>query len=245
MHHQYTLTSFTPGEVEKITGLSTMMQRDWRRRGFLPSMAGHARFDPFALAEVFVMKLLADRGVGPVHSKEVADWCAIGILWHALKTVDAYEGDHLRTFDWEPEDHRPKPDPAMQAKLKEIAEAAGMELPEGADGTWGVKADWLTRQVLRQRGHGRVIPARFFIWWADGSHEWHVSLDQAFSGSSSDAKYAGPVIVLDLGAVAETMSERAGRAFVHVEFEADEAGNLLSPIEYGEAVPLSAEADAE
>lgn len=241
MPHQYTLTSFTPGEVEKITGLSTMMQRDWRRRGFLPTAAGHARFDPFALAEIFVMKLLADRGVGPVHTKEVADICAIGILWHALRTVDAYEGDHEQTFDWEPEAHRPKHDASVLDRLNEICEAAGMELPKRMDSTWGVKADWLTRQVFRQRGHGRVIPARFFIWWADGSHEWHVSLDQAFSGSSFDMKYAGPVIVLDLGAVAETMSERAGRAFVHVEFEADEAGNLLSPIE----IPIGTERDVE
>jgi hypothetical protein len=236
--HQYVLTSFTPGEVEKITGLSNVMQRDWRRRGFLPSSAGHARFDPFALAEVFVMKLLADRGIGPVHSKEVADWCAIGVLWHALKAVDAYEGDHHRTFEWEPEEFRPKPDPSLVAAVKKMVAAAGEELPEGTDFTWGAKADWLTRQILRQRGHGRVIPARFFIWWADGTHGWHESVDQAFSDSSSDPRYAGAVIALDLGAIAGTMSDRAGRAFVHVEYETDDGGSLLSPVQYGEPVAL-------
>ncbi|MCX5513738.1 hypothetical protein C3941_13660 [Kaistia algarum] len=243
--HSYTLTAFTPAEVEKITGLSTMMQRDWRRRGFIPVVGGHARFDPFSLAEIFVMKLLADRGIGPIHSRGVAEWCAIGILWNALLWVDAYEGDHLRTFEWYPEDVRQalaaqrSPSAKDEGLLEAVLGAAGIELPKGLGSGWAAKGEYLARQVLRMRGHGRVIPARFFVWWADGTHVWHESLDMAFGGVSNEAKYAGPVIVLDLNAIASTMGERAGRALVHVEFETDAQGNVLSPIEYGDAVALT------
>lgn len=238
MHPQYVLTTFTPAEAEKITTLNTVMQRDWRRRGFLPSVEGHARFDAFALAETWVMKMLSDRGVGPQLSKDVANWCALGILWHALKSVDAYEGDHHKTFDWDPEELRPKRDPEEVAKIQKLCEDAGYSMPD-LDFTWAAKAEWLCKQVFRRNNCPRVIPAPYFIWWADGSHEWQYELDEAFSKSSGEDKYAGPVIVLDLNALATKLIERAGRALVHVEFPVDDEGNLVSPIQYGAAVPLS------
>ncbi|KAA3514809.1 hypothetical protein G6L63_01150 [Agrobacterium vitis] len=241
MQPQYILTTFTPAEAEKITTLSTVAQRDWRRREFLPTVDGHARFDAFALAEIWVMKMLSDRGVGPQASKEVANWCAIGILWHALKNVDAYEGDHHKTFDWYPEKHRPKNDPEEAANFRQLCEDAGWNIPENVDFdfTWHSKSQWLTKQIFRLRGYPKIIPARYFIWWADGSHLWHDNLAEAFSSHSSEARYAGPVIVLDLEALATTLSQRAGRALVHVEFPVDGEGNLVSPIEYGAPVPLT------
>lgn len=238
MHPQYVFTMFTPAEVEKITSLNTVTQRDWRRRQFLPVVEGHARFDAFAVAEIWVMKMLSDRGVGPQASKEVAGWCATGILWYALQNVDAYEGDHHKTFDWDPEDLRPKENPERVAMLKKLCEDAGHELPETVDFTWGAKAEWLAKQIFRLRGLPRVIPANYFIWWADGSHVWHGSLDEAFSSTSDELKYGGPVIVLDLNALATQLSARAGRTLVHVEFPVDDEGKLIPPIQYGEAVPL-------
>ncbi|WP_457168225.1 hypothetical protein [Pannonibacter sp. Q-1] len=238
MRPQYVLTTFTPAEAEKITTLGTVAQRDWRRREFIPSVEGHARFDAFALAEMWVMKMLSDRGVGPQMSKAVANWCAVGILWHALKDVDAYEGDHHRTFDWEPEELRPKPVANTVAFLTQKFEEAGMALPHDLDFTWEAKASWLAKQVFRQKGYSGVIPAGYFLWWADGSHEWHVSLDKAFSDLSSEARYAGPVIVLDLQALATTLNQRAGRALVHVEFPVNEEGKIVRPFECGPDMPL-------
>lgn len=239
MYPQYVLTTFTPAEAEKITTLNTVMQRDWRRRGFIPSGEGHARFDAFALAEVWVMKMLSDRGVGPQLSKEVASWCAMGILWHALKDGEAYEGDHARTFEWEPEGARPQPDPEALAVLERFSKETGIAIPENVDTTWSAKGEWLAKQVFRLRGCPRVIPSPYFIWWADGSHVFHDSLDEAFSSLSWDEKYAGPVIVLDLNALATQLLVRAGRALVHVEYPVDEDGNIVPPLQYGAVVPLS------
>lgn len=92
------LTTFTPGEAERITSVATVMQRDWRRRGFLPSNEGHARFDAFAVAELWTLKLLIDRGVTLQEAKEVSDLCAIGIVYEALHNHEAFEG--FAPEDW-------------------------------------------------------------------------------------------------------------------------------------------------
>ena len=93
MNTPFTLALFSPGEAEKITGLSTTMQRDWRHRGFLPKNDGHARFDLFTLAMMMVLKLFADRNFGPQAVKTIADITARAIAWHALEFVDSFEGD--------------------------------------------------------------------------------------------------------------------------------------------------------
>lgn len=92
-HFEYTLTEFTPGEAEKITGVSTAMQRDWRRREFLPSNKGHARFDLFDLAEMMFLQAMSDRGIGPQRSKPLAAITGRGIAFGALMCQAAYEGD--------------------------------------------------------------------------------------------------------------------------------------------------------
>ena len=57
----YTAAHFSPNDVEGITELSTTMQRDWRRRGFIETQNGHAKFDPFEVATIWIAKTLADR----------------------------------------------------------------------------------------------------------------------------------------------------------------------------------------
>lgn len=188
---RFTLTTFTPGEAERITGLSTMMQRDWRRRGFIESTEGHARFDAFALAELMVLKMLADAGVGPQDGVEIAKFCAAGVMWHSLQWVDAYEGDYQRALEWN-------------------NAAVGPS-------DWAVKSNWLARSVMRQK-RLNFAPARFFIRWADGTERWDQSLDSAFNAYTSDApQVAGPCIVLDQNALGGQLLERARRAFVHVD----------------------------
>lgn len=226
-----TLTQFTPGEAERITTLTTTMQRDWRRRGHLSDFEGHARFDVFNLAEMWVLKMLADRGIGPQAASDVARICALGISWWALSWVDAYEGDHHRVDECWPAAlrKRPKPFPPELIAAMESAEMAGrFKIPSPDDLMWGAKADSLRRQVVLERGFPRVIPAPFFVWWADGSHIWHVSLDEAFGNVSADPRYSGPVIVLDLKALGSTLIDRAGRPFVHVELVAEKNGAAAS-----------------
>ncbi|RQW41376.1 helix-turn-helix domain-containing protein [Novosphingobium sp. LASN5T] len=213
----FTLTAFTPAEATAITGVSQDLQRDWRRRGFLPRSEGHARFDLFGLAELLTMKLLSARDIGPKAAAEVADWCGNGIAYHALDAVDAYEGDHLRTNEARGLDDRPLSDDERSKLATLISQTGGRY--DAPDVRWGDKADWLRRQVYHKRTGTRVIPGSLFAWWADDSHSFLLSLDEALADMlSGDPRLAGPIVVLDLQALAYTLSERAGRAFVHVEF---------------------------
>jgi len=244
MAAQYTFTTFTPAEAERITGVSTALQRDWRRRGYLPTLEKHARFDMFDLAGLMARGLLASRGIGPQLTEEVIPWCVSGIAWHALKWVDAYEGDHHRTLDWRPPQFRPSREisPEMEELLRRAAADDGKlaEWSKSYDPAWSERGNWLARQILSLKGFPRVIPARYFIWWANDQHVWHESLDKAFDGWSDDPRVAGPVLVLDLQALASQLQQRAGRALVHVEFPQNpETGELVDPMHYGVPIPLS------
>ena len=57
---------YTPGELERISGLSTDMQRVWRRRRQLPSLkAGHARFTVPEVIEITIRTALSRAGIPP------------------------------------------------------------------------------------------------------------------------------------------------------------------------------------
>lgn len=90
-----TLTLFPPSEAARITGLSTLAQTDWRRRGHLPPLpdSKHARFDVFDLARMQAMRALSDRGIGPARSKAVAPSCALRIVGYALRWRNAWAGN--------------------------------------------------------------------------------------------------------------------------------------------------------
>lgn len=99
MDNPFTLAHFAPSEAEKITGLSTAMQRDWRHRGFLPKNEGHARFDLFTLATMMALKLFADRGIGPQVAQNFTEISSRAIAWFALEFEDAYEGKLSDSLD--------------------------------------------------------------------------------------------------------------------------------------------------
>lgn len=188
----FTLTSFTPAEAAAITGVSNDLQRDWRRHGYIAKRDGHARFDVFDLAAMLSMKLLADRGIGPKLSFEVAEYCALGITGCALKWVDSWEGDHL------------------SEKLFEHTRAK----------EWGTVSAFLTRQLWRAQTRPPLQPAGCFIWWADGDHVFRESFDEAISQlSTSDSKTDGAIVVLLFDSIASMLIDRAGRALCHVEIE--------------------------
>ncbi|MFG1373391.1 hypothetical protein V5F32_14555 [Xanthobacter oligotrophicus] len=87
------LNLFRPGEAEAITGLSAAMQRDYRHRGFLPKFVGHARFNIFDLAEMYMLKRLSDAGFWPEVFGPLAKIAATGLAFYALKMANAYEGN--------------------------------------------------------------------------------------------------------------------------------------------------------
>ncbi len=96
----FTLETFSPAEAAKMSGLSVVNQRDYRRKGFLPSHEGRARFTVYDIA---VMRALIDFIADPSSILEVveeyssiaADWAmchedGIAADWAAL--VDAGYG---------------------------------------------------------------------------------------------------------------------------------------------------------
>src|SRR3546814_9298687 len=56
---------FSPAEAAEITGVSTALQRDWRRRGILPENADGkwTRWDLNDIIKLSVMKLFSDAGI--------------------------------------------------------------------------------------------------------------------------------------------------------------------------------------
>ena len=217
MNSILTLTMFTPAEAERITGVTTTMQRDWRRRGILKKEGDTARFDLFDLCELLTLKLLSDRGIGPKAAAEVVTWCGYGVAYHSLDAVDAYEGDHHRTNEARGLTDIPLSTADRDAIIAAM-EAAGEKGPAPTV-RWGDKADWLRGQIYRARTGGGVVPGRLFIWWADDTHTFHLSVDMALSNmTSADPRIAGPIVVLDFQALSYMLTARAGRAFVHVEF---------------------------
>lgn len=67
--HSYTRvdTEYTPAEAADVTGVSTSLQRDWRRRDILVVGAKegkHSRFKFDNLCEMFALKAFSDAGLG-------------------------------------------------------------------------------------------------------------------------------------------------------------------------------------
>jgi hypothetical protein len=93
--YDYTLTKFGAGEAERISGVSIDLQKQWRARGHLPPLegAGKARFDCYDLARILVMAQMAERGIGPAHSGEIAEIASGSVVYGSLKDPAAFAGD--------------------------------------------------------------------------------------------------------------------------------------------------------
>lgn len=64
---------FTPVEAEALTGVSNALQRDWRRRGYLPGKEGsRVAYSLEALSRLFLLKLF-ERYSTPAKSMEVIE----------------------------------------------------------------------------------------------------------------------------------------------------------------------------
>jgi len=210
MTFKIVLNRFSPAEAAKIVQVSTTLQRNWRRHGYLPVAEGHARFDVFALAELYALGVLAARGVGPHQGIEVAELIGAGIVWNALAVRAAYEGDATILSS--------EPDTADEANLRDQVQAMGVNLgPDPLD--WMFKCDKFIRDAFRTNGYdkrvGRVIPARYFLWFPDGSHSWQWSVDHCFTSGLFPTD--GPVIVIDQRALGAKMVAVAGKPFVRIE----------------------------
>jgi hypothetical protein len=78
--------TFSAGEAEVITGVSTTLQRDWRRHGYLPESGGRrARFTVRDLAHLLIIKCVADVGDGPGRGARLAKKAAAIVETIALQ----------------------------------------------------------------------------------------------------------------------------------------------------------------
>ena len=93
----FSLATFSPASAEDVAGVEPDLQRKWRRRGHLPASEGdgHARFNCFDLAHLLALRLLSERGSGPLLAREPATGCAAAIAFHALSWPNAWEGADL------------------------------------------------------------------------------------------------------------------------------------------------------
>ncbi|MEM0990821.1 MAG: hypothetical protein AAGK00_18280 [Pseudomonadota bacterium] len=202
MGYSVELTQFTSRDAEELCRVSMDQQRNWRRYGFLPPIQGHARLDVFDLCELYSLGLLTEKGIAPKQAVEVVDIMRMGLAWHALTCAAAYDGeDHLLSN--EPLNELEKRlDNPIYGRLNRYGRAAF----KGKEGLMG---------------KGRLIPARFFIWFADGTHTWDQGVDHHFHGNEEDLRVAGPVIVLDQMAVGLDLAHRSNKPFALV-MEADD-----------------------
>ena len=92
---------FSPAEVATITGVSTTLQRDWRRRGVLPERRseGWSRFDVSDVIEIAVLKFFADAGFGVKSVLDVSSLATLPVMDLLGKApgARAYEGE---ASDW-------------------------------------------------------------------------------------------------------------------------------------------------
>ena len=81
-----TYATFKPREIERLTGISTSLQRDWRRRGLLPKKGdGWSNFDTEDLVNLTVAKLAIDRGMAASTALYIAQSAHLALLGFVLQ----------------------------------------------------------------------------------------------------------------------------------------------------------------
>ena len=92
MRFRNNYATFEAREAEWITGVGRQIQREWRRRGFF-AWEGEGRADHklHDLARLIVMGVLADRGIGPSMSMDIATSAALRIEYFALNVPSSIE----------------------------------------------------------------------------------------------------------------------------------------------------------
>lgn len=198
----YQLATFTPKEVERITGLSSAMQRDWRHRGLLPSYDRHARFTPFELATMWAMKLLADAGRGPKITTEIAPAIGAAVLFNALLDEGSERsigGESIRTTFQRWSEQGLIPPQAMPGEdrprsLAEMDQAAAV-----------IKTIFLAnaQPVIERRDE--------VTWWPTGEIEFGGFSKYREGKLRDDDQVVGPVTVMDLDTLGYALARRVNK----------------------------------
>ena len=89
---EFTLELFNASETERVTGVSKVNQRNWRHKGLLGKIEGHARHDIFSLAEIYVYQTLSDRGIPAKDAVRYIGTVAEIVAFKALEKPRSYHG---------------------------------------------------------------------------------------------------------------------------------------------------------
>lgn len=76
-----------------MTGMTAAVQREHRRRNFLPSVQGHAKYEADMLSFMALMTALGKNGIGPTAAAEIAGMFDHFVMSQALLTPEAIEAD--------------------------------------------------------------------------------------------------------------------------------------------------------
>lgn len=85
--------TYSAGDVQELTGVSAVSQRNWRTRGFLPPLpeGKHYRADVFDMAMLKITAHLAER-LPVADAVEIAETSARAVASHALAVHTAWQG---------------------------------------------------------------------------------------------------------------------------------------------------------
>lgn len=85
-------TKYGPSDVSRITGVSSDLLRDWRRRGIIKaSDFGSSVYTSLTIAQIMLRRALSDVGVPLTASEKSADLGALYVLGFALGAPKAIE----------------------------------------------------------------------------------------------------------------------------------------------------------
>lgn len=80
----FSMEHFNSAEAETITDVSQMLQRSYRRRGFLPPQPGRARYTAFDLARLLFLRTMAIRGLEILLAERFAGRVAEAVTFYAM-----------------------------------------------------------------------------------------------------------------------------------------------------------------
>lgn len=82
---RYDDATFAPAEVEEFTGVSPLLQRTWRRRGFLGERQHGRHFNAREIAQIMILRYLGQTLLQDLDFvSEAVKKAAPVALWHAL-----------------------------------------------------------------------------------------------------------------------------------------------------------------
>ncbi|MBN9018461.1 MAG: hypothetical protein J0H11_13665 [Rhizobiales bacterium] len=228
------LNEFTPAETEALTSLTPEMQREWRKRGYIRKFEKHARFDPLDVIEIAVLKMFADRGIGPHRATAWAHDVAGSVLCLALELrADAWAGGSPHDI------------------VAQLPADATKYWPRGGTADRPLEAfeqrAWLARQVVNALGFDFEHVSTHVVMWPTDEIEFgrdgRFAIDLfPINNAESDRvnrRFDGPVIFLNLSVIAENLVIRSPKPLVAAELGCGDGKRLSLPWSPGLAANVS------